>query len=296
MAPGPEPSSFMGWTCGSRLTTFFSGIGWAVCCARWPGIKSVAARCAGLAVSWSCSVAFPMVFSACWPLVDVLGWAIAVALSILRWAAASGQRRVLTRGGKKFTLELYGPDVARPPDTALLRKAKSAREVARVVLCVGGEVAEVLADPQRCEAINRQGMVLGFGSVRQATSRRARRALQAAEKVHLCRTAGCAGGDLLHVGSFGVLAGNDEIDVREVLEGSGVGRAKEAPLPSLTCWCTRPRDGSARPLHAAAAAAGAVGRQRSGVDLPTPKVTPTTPRIDARPTTCAGRTRRGWPG
>ena len=154
-APAPGPSSSLSWPCGSHLTTLFSGIGWAVCCARWPGIKSLAARCAGMAVSWSCSIAFPLVFSACWPLVDALGWAIAAAVSILRWAAASGQRRFLTRGGKKFTLELYGPDVARPPDTALLRKAKSAREVARVVLCVGGEVAEVLADPQRCEAINR---------------------------------------------------------------------------------------------------------------------------------------------
>ena len=83
----------------------------------------------------------------------------------------------MKRGGKKCALELYGPDVARPPETALLRKTKCASEVARVVVCVGGEVAEVLAEPARCEAINRHGMVFGFGSVRQATSRRFRRAL-----------------------------------------------------------------------------------------------------------------------
>jgi hypothetical protein len=87
-----------------------------------------------------------------------------------------------------------------------------------VVICVGGEVAEVLADPARCEAINRHGMVFGLGGVRQATSRRFRRALQTAEKVHLCRVAGCTEGDMIHVGSFGVLAGTDEIDVHEVMD------------------------------------------------------------------------------
>ena len=101
----------------------------------------------------------------------MLGWVITLALAILRWAATCGQRRAMKRGGKRCALELYGPDVARPPETALLRKTKCASEVARVVVCVGGEVAEVLAEPARCEAINRHGMVFGFGSVRQATSR-----------------------------------------------------------------------------------------------------------------------------
>ena len=97
----------MSWACDSFYASLVNWIGWAICGAQWPGIKSMAARFAGMTVLLACVVAFHMVFSACWPLFEVLGWVITLALGLLRWAATCGQRRAMRRGGKKCALELY---------------------------------------------------------------------------------------------------------------------------------------------------------------------------------------------
>ena len=218
-APSATPSpGFLGWTCDSFLASVFNLIGWAICGAHWPGVKTVTSRLAGMVALVIVMTAFHLVFASCWPLLAGFGWVLTVLLSLLRWVATFGQRRAMRRSGKTCSLDLFGPDVARPPETALLRRAKSASEVARVVLVSGGEVAEVLVDPVRSEGINRHRMILGIACVRQATGRRFRKALQTAEKVHLCRVAGCTEGNMLHVGCFGVLATGDEVDVHEVLD------------------------------------------------------------------------------
>ena len=176
-----------------------------------------------------------MTFTVCWPLFEIFGWCLTCSLVLLPWFATFGQRRALKKDGKTCILDLFGPDVSRPPETAQLLRIKNAIDVSRVVVCSGSEVAEVLIDPLRCETINRHWMVAGIACVRQATGRRFKKALQTADKIHICRAAGCAEGGGLHITCFGVLSGTDEVDVYEVLD-RGVWSWALAPCAASLCW------------------------------------------------------------